>query len=568
MASSNPLSPSPASTRVFGVSRRAFLALSLGGLVAFAAGCNNSGGTGSGQAGTGKSGGGKGSTTPGVLKYPLTAEPTTLDPALVRDGPTIDMMQQVHEGLVGWNEKNEVVPLVAKEMPKITDGGKTYTFTIRDEAKFHNGRAVTAEDVKYSITRSLDKKLNSPVALNYLDDIVGAKEWAAGTTADLAGVKAIDPKTVQITLVAPRAYFLGKLTYATAYVLPKEEVEKGEKNESGAFSIGEKNCVGCGPFKLKEYLRQSRVVLEANADYWSGKPKLTRIERPIILDSKTARNLYDSGELDYVTLEKGDYEQDKDNPDLKNDIKKWDRSATYYLGLNQTNYAPFKDKRVRQAVAHTINKGAIVKDVLLGINEQAEGVVPKGIFSYDPQFKGLAYDVDAAKKLLADAGFPGGKGLPPLTLYFREQQPDLRKTGEVVKEQLAAIGVPVSPNEMEWGAFLKLNEAKKTDFFHMRWSADYIDPQNFLSLLLATGAPENYTGYSNPEYDKLCKTADAETDQAKRTALYRQAEKIVIDDAPWVPLYYQKDLELMKPYVTGIRDSLMGHLPHVTTEVA
>ena len=313
------------------VSRRTFLSASLVGLTAFAlgvAGC-----------GPKKSGGGSagGSRNPGVLKYPLTAEPTTLDPALVRDGPTIDMMQQMHEGLVGWNEKNEVVPLVASEMPKVTNGGKTYTFTIRPNAKFHNGRAVTADDVLYSLTRSLDKKVNSPVALNYLDDIVGAKEWAAGKAANLAGVKVIDPKTLEINLTEPRAYFLGKLTYATAYVLPKEEVEKGAKTVSGAYEVDEKNCVGCGPFKFKEYLRQSRVVMEANGDYWNGKPKLTRIERPIVLDVKTARNLYDSNELDYVTLEKGDYEQDKDNPALKNDIKKWDRAATYYLGLNQTN---------------------------------------------------------------------------------------------------------------------------------------------------------------------------------------------------------------------------------------
>ena len=223
---------------------------------------------------------------------------------------------------------------------------------------------------------------------------------------------------------------------------------------------------------------------------------------------------------------------------------------------------------MRQAVAHAVNKPTIVKNVLLGVNEVADGVVPKGIFSYDPAFKGLDYDIEKSKKLLADAGFPGGKGLPNLLLYFREQQPDLRKTGEVVKEQLAAVGIPVRLNEMEWGNFLKLNEAKKTDFFHMRWSADYIDPQNFLSLLLTTNAPENYTGYSNPAYDKLCRAADAETDQARRTALYREADKMVVDDAPWVPLYYQKDLELVKPYVSGIRDSLMGHLPHTTTEVA
>ena len=452
-------------------------------------------------------------------------------------------------------------------MPKISADGKTYTFTLRDGLQFHNGRAVTADDVKYSLTRALDPKLGSTVAMNYLDDIAGAKELNAGKATELTGVKVIDPKTVAITLVAPRAYFLGKLTYGTGYLVAREAVEKGDKTQGGAWQINAKNAVGTGPFTLADYAPAGKVTLNANGKYWAGKPKLTAIERPIVLDAKTARNLYDSGELDMVALEKPDYERDKDNPAVKAEVKMWPRSATFYLGLNQTNYAPFKDKRVRQAFAHAINKPDIIKNVMLGINKQAEGVVPEGIFSYDPAFKGLAYDPDLAKNLLAEAGFPGGKGLPPLTLTFREQIPDYRKVAEVVKEQLSALGVQVNLNEMEWGAFLKLNEENKTDFFHMRWSADYLDPQNFLSLLLSTTGTENHTGYSNPAYDALCRQADAETDKTKRTQLYRTAERMVIDDAPWVPIYFQKDLELIKPHVTGIRDSLMGHLPHTTVEI-
>ncbi len=514
-----------------------------------------------------KGGGGAVGKQAGVLRYPLTANPTTLDPALVQDGPTIDLLQQVYEGLVGWNEKSEVVPLVAAALPKISADGRVYTFTIRDGVAFTNGRAVTADDIKYSLTRSLSKEVASPVALNYLDDIVGAKELAAGQRTELTGVKVVDPKTLRITLVAPRAYFLGKLTYPTGYVVAKEAVEKGEKSPQGAFTIGDKNSVGTGPFTVQEYIPRSKVTLAANPTYWRGKPKLTRIERPVILDAKTARNLYDVGQLDYVTLEKGDYERDRSNAALKGEIKFWDRAATFYVGINQTNFAPFKDKRVRQAIAHAVNKDAIVESVLLGVNEKAEGVLPKGIPGFDPSFKGLAYDVAAAKKLLADAGFPDGKGLPAVTLSFREQQPDLRKAAEVLKEQLAAVGITANLNEMEWGAYLKLNNDNKHDLFHMRWSADYIDPQNFLSLLLASYGPENHVGYKNPVYDALCREADASTDPVKRLALYRKAQAIVIDDAPWVPLYYQRDMELVKPWVSGIRDSLMGHLPHVTTEI-
>ena len=152
---------------------------------------------------------------------------------------------------------------------------------------------------------------------------------------------------------------------------------------------------------------------------------------------------------------------------------------------------------------------------MLGVNNVAQSFVAEGIFSNDPSYKGLGHDPEKAKKLLADAGFPGGKGLPPLTISFREQNPDIRKTCEVLKEQLSAVGVTINLNEMEWGAFLKQNTANKAQAFHMRWSADYLDPQDFLSLFLTTNGTENHTGYSNPQVDALCKQADAESDQAK-----------------------------------------------------
>jgi ABC-type transport system substrate-binding protein len=533
-----------------GSSRRRALFLALSFCLLPLLGCPGSGGAG-----------GAGGKVPGVLRYPLTAVPTTFDPALVQDGPTIDMLQNIYEGLVGWNDRSEVVPMVAEKLPEVSADGKTYTFTLREGVTFHNGRAVTSEDFVFAITRSLDKKTNSSVALNYLNDIEGAEAFAKGEATSISGLKAPDAKTLMITLVAPRAYFLGKLTYPTAYAVPKEEVEKG-----GGL-ISEKNAIGCGPFKLESYIPRSKATLVANEAYWQGKPKLSKIERPVVLDVKTARNLYDAGQLDYINEEKANYEVDSKNAALKDQIKLWDRAATFYLGLNQTKYTPFKDKKVRQAFAHAIDKDAIVKNVLLGVNQKAEGVLPKGIPGFDESFKGLSYDPAKAKALLAEAGFPEGKGLPPLTLSFREQVSDLRKTAEVVKEQLAQVGVTVNLQEMEWAAYLKMNNDNKHDFFHMRWSADYIDAQNFLSLLLTSTGTENHTGYANPAYDALCKEADASTDPKKRLELYRKAEAIVTDDAPWVPLYFQRDLELMKPHVSGIRDSLMGHLPHITTEI-
>ena len=232
------------------------------------------------------------------------------------------------------------------------------------------------------------------------------------------------------------------------------------------------------------YTPKERVELEAFDGYWGGKPKLNKIERPIIKDTTAARNQFDTDGLDIVTLDKADYESAKSDPLLKDQIQLFDRASTFYIGINQTHYEPFKNKKVRQAIAHAIDKDAIVNKVLQGVNTLAEGVLPKGIPGYDPSFKGLLYDPELSKKLLIEAGFPGGKGLPPLILHFRESQPDLSKTAQVVKEQLAAIGVSLELKETEWNTYLTENAKNEHDIFHMRWGADYLDPAK-LPLALA-----------------------------------------------------------------------------------
>jgi ABC-type transport system substrate-binding protein len=454
--------------RSYSPSRRRFVrdaatgaALLLGGagFLLLPAGCNrgnnNDGGDG-GQAGTSPASGDTANTEgrkAGTLRYALSTEPTTLDPARVSDGPTIDVLQQIYEGLVGWNEKNEVVPMLAAQMPKVSADGKTYTFTLRENVKFHNGRTVTAEDVKYSLTRALDPGLASPVAMTYLNDIVGAQAVADGKSKDLAGVKVVDPKTVQIVLDAPRAYFLGKLTYPTGYVLDRATVEKGPKGQGGAAGIDENNSVGTGPFKLQSYTRQDKVTLAANADYWNGAPKLTSIERPIVLEATQRHNLYEQGELDIlIEMPASDYERDREDPILKDQVKTFDRAQVFYLGMNQTHYAPFRDKRVRQAFAHAIDKNVIVENVLLGLGTRAGGVLPVGIPGYDESFQGLPHDPERAKQLLAEAGYGPNKPLPKLVLTFRQSQPNLTKGAELIQDQLRQIGVDVDLKEMEWAA--------------------------------------------------------------------------------------------------------------------
>jgi ABC-type transport system substrate-binding protein len=536
---------------------RALLALALASLVTASLGCGRGNGVREGSASGAASASGE-----QVLRLAQSAEPTTFDPALVQDGPTIEVLMHLYDGLVQWTTANELAPALAERW-EVSKDGRTYTFHLRSGAKFTNGREVVAGDFVYAMTRALLPATASAVATTYLIDIVGARAVSEGKTTTLEGVKALDDRRLEIRIDAPKAYFLSKLTYPTAYVVCKEAVEQGLSGK-----IDERNLVGTGPFQLAEYARGERIVLNANESYFDGRPKLDRIERLIVLDAGTRHQMFEAGQIDIVDVSTADLEQDRKDPKLSRLIHTFDRPAVFYCAMNQRAFPPFKDRRVRQAFNHAVDRERLVKTVLLGVNPVARGIVPPGVPGHDPNFKGLAFDPQRAKKLLAEAGYPEGKGFPPLTLTFRERTPDIKRGAEVVAEMLRAnLGVTVTLRELEWGKFLSERNRGTMPFYFLRWMADYLDPQNFLSVMLHSRAPENTIGYNNPEFDRLCETADTMQDKERRFALYRQAERLVVEDAAWVPIYFQRDNELWSPALRGVEDMLMGHLPHERTHL-
>lgn len=522
-----------------------------------------------GASGQAQNGGGK--ATGNVLRYALISEPTTLDPAKVEDGTTIDLLQNVFEGLVRWDVQNNIAPSLAEKW-ELSPDGLTYTFHLRHGVKFQkNGRELTAEDFRYSLDRACDPKTASPIASTYLGDIAGAAERLSGKATDIAGVKVIDPYTLQITLTGFKPYWLGNMTYLCAFAVCKEEIAKtnGEITETSA--------IGTGPFMIRSYTKGTQVALDANPTYYAGRPKLDGITRPIITDGGTRLSSYQSGELDIVDVSARDLDNINANADLKKDMQTFPRAATWYVALNQDSTdSPFKKKEVRQAFAMAIDREAIVRVALKGLADPATGIVSPHLGDYVSTCKLLPYDPAGAKKLLAQAGYPDGKGFPKLPITYRNDMPQVQSTSEVIAQQLKDnLGVDVQPQPMQWGDFLKERTAKTMPLSHLRWGADYADPQNFLSLLLHSSKkvngkedhPENGVGYNSPQFDALCDQADKEHDHAKRMTLYQQAEQIAVTDAPWVPLYFGRDVELVKPRVKNIRDSLFGHLPYITTTV-
>lgn len=517
-----------------------------------------------GLAGCGKSSfsQGKDAAKQNVFRYPIVTNPTTLDPGIVQDGDTIDLLQQVYEGLVMWGEDNTVKPNLAESW-EVKNNGKTYVFKIRKGVKFHNGREVKAEDFKWSLERNCSHALSSPVATNYLNDIVGVMDHFAGKINDIPGVKVIDDYTLQIDLIQPRAYFLGKLTYIGSAVIAKESVPADK--EINSITQG----IGTGPFKFENYVPEQIVVLAANPDYHGGAPKVAKIERPVIKDAVTRLNKYKAGEIDLVQLERQDIDGVKADAALKDHLKFFDRPSIYYVGMNPKGQPQFKDVRVRRAIAMAIDKERIVNDFLGGVNKVANSIVPPGVLGHRDNAASLPFDPSAAKAELAAAGFPGGKGLPALEIRFREQRPDIRIVAEAVASDLKKnLGIQVNLQSMEWRSYLEKWDKGEIGFFHMRWAADYLDCQNFLSHMLSTTGPENRgVNYSNAKFDQLCAQADASVDQDERLKLYAQAEDLALQEAPWVPIYFQRDAELINPRVQGLRESLFGHLPHTTVSV-
>jgi oligopeptide transport system substrate-binding protein len=496
-----------------------------------------------------------------VFRYPIVTNPTTLDPGMVEDGDTIDLLHQVYETLVTYGDDNRVRPLLAERW-EVSPDGKTYTFHLKKGVKFHNGQEMTAEDVKWTYERNCHPDFPSPTAIVYLQEVVGVQERVEGKADEIRGIRVVGSHSIEIEIDKPRPYFIGKLTFIVNAVLPKgspnREIGKAEE------------MVGTGPFKAERYVPDQVAILAAHSEYHGGPPSIAHIERPVIKDAAARLNKFKSGELDLVMLERQDVPGIQKDPELSQKLQFFPRAAIWYIGMFESVYPPFKDRRVRRAVAMAIDKEKLVNELLGGQNTIANSIVPPGIPGHREDAQAIEMNVDEARRLLAEAGYPNGRGLPPLELTFREQRPDIRIVAEGVASQLKQnLGMDIRLQQLEWRSFLERVKKPDIQFVHMRWGADYLDPENFLSFMLMTYplSGENRLGYSNGEFDRLCQEADTLMDEGKRLELYARAEDIVLQDAPWVPIYFQRDAELISPRVKGLRKSLFGHLPHTNVRL-
>ncbi|MBC7223429.1 MAG: peptide ABC transporter substrate-binding protein [Anaerolineae bacterium] len=478
----------------------------------------------------------------GVLRL-VAAPPETMDPALAGDLDSAQFVTKVFGGLVSLDEDLEVQPDLAEGW-ELSEDGRTYTFRLREDARFHDGRPITAEDVRYSLERACDPALGSRLAGAYLGDIGGVQERLRGQADTIAGVEVLDERTLRITIDAPKSYFLSKLTYSTAFVVDRQQVERDPN------WLEHPN--GSGPFRLAEWT-EDRIVLEPSP-YYPGLQ--TGVEKIVFYTAPRGVpvTMYENGELDAAPVGGDQLERvlDPTNP-LHQELQVVPLLDTFYVGLNLRT-PPFDDLKVRRAFAMALNREGIVQVLLRGQAEVARGILPPGMPGYNPDLQGIPYDPEGARELLAQSRYGGPEGLPPITLTVGGSGSMGEALAEMWAENLGVdvqVEVPVGGLSAEW-------QAGRLQMVLLGWIADYPDPENFLDILFHSQSPQNHTGYHNPEVDRLLEEARAEPAPEKRYALYREAEERIVADVPWIPLYHDTAHLLVKPYVEGLRMTAQG----------
>jgi ABC-type transport system substrate-binding protein len=488
---------------------------------------------------------------PARMTVSFQSDITTLDPAIGYDWQNWSIIKSIFDGLMDYKPgTTDLIPQLAKSYT-VAEGGKTYTFILRPDVKFHNGRVMTASDVKYSLERVLDPDTQSPGSGFYLG-IVGAEEFNQGKQREVSGIKVIDAHRVSFTLVKPNAAFLHTLALNFAHVVPKEEVAKYGKD------FGH-HPVGTGAFAFKEWVLGQRLVLVKNAHYYiRSQPKLDELQFQIGIDPTVALLRLQRNEIDLLGdgIPSSRFVQVTKDPKLKKLIVEGDQLHTGYITIN-TLVKPFDNVKVRQALNMAVNKERVIQ-VINGRARPATQILPPLMPGYDSKYKGYGYNPEQAKALLAEAGL--SKGFTT-EMYVNNVDPNPR-IAQVIQQDLAAVGIKVELKTLAQSTVIEAGGTKGAAPLiwsgGMAWIADYPDPNNFFWPILASASAIpggwNWAWYANEAIDKRAEAADAMAAPSQKAARDKAWGAIFTDimkDAPWVPVFNEKRYVMHSGRVIG-----------------
>ncbi len=493
-----------------------------------------------------------GETTTGTVEGDVLnlygIDPYTLDPALAGDATSNEYILQLFSGLVRLDDNLEPVPDIARDW-HISDDGRVYTFELRDDVYFHDGKRVKAQDFKYSWERACNPATGSQTAATYLGDIVGVDEVLAGESETISGVEVVGDYTIRVTIDEPKSYFLYKMTYATSFVVDGDNVAEG------ANWWRQPN--GTGPFRLWQWDENSLLVLEKNDLYYGEKAKLDFIAYD--LWAGIQMNLYETGEIDVATVGMSYIDKVTDEAgDFYQDLTVVPEMSLIYIGFNCSD-PPFNDINIRRAFSMAIDKDKLVSLVFKDTVTRADGILPLDMPGYNEYLSGLGYDVDEARALIAASEYGDVTNLPMITITTGGWGGLISSGLEaIINEWRVNLGVEVEVRQLEPKEFLYSLMEEKDEMFYWGWGADYPHPQNFLEVLFYSGSENNIGEYSNQEVDALLELAGAELDSEISLELYRQAEQLLVNNAACIPLWFGESYVLTKPYVSGYSLNPLG----------
>jgi oligopeptide transport system substrate-binding protein len=485
------------------------------------------------------------------------AEPESLDPALITGQADGRIVMALFEGLTRYHPKDATPSPGWAEAWEISPDGRTYTFFLRTNAVFSDGKPITAEDFVWSWRRVLDPETACEYA-SVLFHVRGGEEFATGKLDDFeqVGIRALDRLTFQVELNEPTPFFLDLCGFHTLAVVPRQAIEK-----HGDAWLKQRPLPVSGAYMLESWRVSDRVRLRKNPLYWDAEN--THIERVDLLtcvNPNTALNLYESGAADIVW--------DKDLIPMsvldvvaqRPDFHRYDYLGSYFFRFNVT-HKPFDDPRVRKAFALATDKQRIVEKITRAGERPAGHLVPPGVANYQSP-AGLGYDPEKARRLLAEAGYPNGEGFPRFHYTYNSLSAHENIAVELREMWRRELGVQMELRQMEWKVFLQAQNRLDYHLSRSSWIGDYNDANTFLELFM-TNNGNNRTGWSHPEYDRLLRLANAEADVARRADLLRQAERILVEEElPIVPLYIYVGLVYFNPeLIDGIYFNIRAEHP-------
>ena len=519
------------------------------------------------QAGAARSG--------GTFRWRQASEPKTLDPDFLTDQTSIEIAQNIFEGLLELDPKLQPKPALASAMPTVSDDGKTYTFKLKPGLKFSNGDPLTAKDFVYGWNRvaqlgDLAQYASVMYEIEGFEAVSTEKDDAKRHAAIVPGIKAVDDNTIEIKLNGPSFYFLTEATLWTFYPVNQKLVEsKGDKfEEKNTWSTEAANLAGVstGPFMLKEWKHDVAIRLELNPNYSGPKPDIDAVTVDFIKEDATARLKFDNGELDEVLVPVSDIQKLKKDPKYQNQYHEYANLRTTWLQFNfsKTDNPLSTNSKLRQAFAYAMDRQLITDGALNGSGVPTTVLIPEGLVGYK-KLDSYPYNKDKAVQMLKEAGYDSPDKVKQLEdlinnygggksggYAFNADTDQWKAVAENVQQQLkTTLGLNIKLNPIAtFKEFLARRDDNK-EFIFMRgsWGADYPDPQNFYELNFASYSGNNKSNYKSPAFDELVKKGNVATTPAQRAEFYQQAEKVMQDDVAYIPLFNGIQVRLQKPSI-------------------